>query len=135
MVEANERSIDLGGSTDIAEVEEVLTNKKALQLVKEKKEEINVKFVEFKKTILTYIDNQIIASINISVPVNIIVDDSFMRAIDSYASKFSVAQKEEIIKDVLEEYKSRNFSTINQGRLACAISLNESEEIPGEKKI
>lgn len=135
MVEANERSIDLGGSTNIAEVEEVLTNKKALQLVKEKKEEINVKFVEFKKTILTYIDNQIIASINISVPVNIIVDDSFMRAIDSYASKFSVAQKEEIIKYVLEEYKSRNFSAVNQGLSACIISLNESEEIPGEKKI
>ena len=135
MVEANERSIDLGGSTNIAEVEEVLTNKKALQLVKEKKEEINIKFADFKKTILTYIDNRIIASINISVPVSITVDDSFMMAIDPYASKFSVAQKEEIIKYVLEEYKSRNFSAVNQGLSACIISLNESEEIPGEKKI
>lgn len=135
MVEANERSIDLGGSTDIAEVEEVLTNKKALQLVKEKKEEINIKFADFKKTILTYIDNRIIASINISVPVSITVDDSFMMAIDPYASEFSVAQKKEIIKYVLEEYKSRNFSAVNQGLSACIISLNESEEIPGEKKI
>ena len=135
MVEANERSIDLGGSTDIAEVGEVLTNKKALELVKKKKEEINIKFADFKKTILTYIDNRIIASINISVPVSITVDDSFMMAIDPYASKFSVAQKEEIIKYVLEEYKSRNFSAVNQGLSACIISLNESEEIPGEKKI